>query len=456
MSTRYKAYNREQQYLLPPSLQDWLPEDHLAWFIIDVVDQLDLSGFHEFYSKSLKGQPPFDPAMMVCLLLYAYCIGVPSSRKIEKRTREDVAFRVVAANQKPNFRTISNFRKDHLHLMTDLFLQVLRLCQKAGLVKLGHVALDGSKVKANASKHKAMSYGRMLKREAELEREIWKLFERAEAEDQLEDTKYGADERGWDLPGEVRFRSKRLKTIRKAKRELENEAREAAQKKARDRAEKTKKNHGKEPSGPEPPAPKDAKPKSEAQKNFTDPDSRIMKCSSTKSFEQCYNGQAVVDEAEQVIVAAALTQRADDKGEVGNMLVGMACTLDHIPSGIRFSADAGYFTNQNILDLEEFGFDPYVATGKMKHDEKPLSVRGRPPKDMTVKQRMNRKLRTKKGSKIYSRRKVIDEPVFGQIKEARGLTRFLLRGFEKVSQEWKLWCLTHNILKIFRHGAYTA
>jgi transposase len=451
MSKKFRSYSREQQYLLPPSLDEWLPEGHLSRFVVETVGELDLAGIYDSYS-SRRGKPPYDPAMMVGLLLYAYCVGTPSSRKVEQKTHEDIGFRYVAANQQPDHDTISSFRRRHLDQLAGLFLQVLRLCQKAGLVKLGHVSLDGTKIKANASKHKAMSYGRMLKKEKDLEREIWDLLERAEKEDLAEDSKYGKGVRGWDLPGELNRRSKRLGVIRKAMKELEQEALDKAEAKAEERKNKQKAAKGKKPPGKKPPAPEKAKPKAKAQKNFTDPESRIMKDSASKSFVQAYNAQACVDEAHQVIVAASLTQRANDKRELQPIVQKLAENLAELPEGLKLSADAGYFSEDNVKAMERAKIDAYIAVGKVKHGEKPPSVRGRPPKDMTVTDRMRRKLATKKGKAVYARRKVIPEPVFGQMKHCRGLRGFLLRGFEMAKAEWQLFCLTHNLLKLYRYG----
>jgi transposase len=455
MSKTFKPYSREQQFLLPPSLQEWLPEGHLAYFIIEVVEGLDLSDvFRAYTGKDGRGHPPYDPRVMVALLLYAYCVGVPSSRQIEKRTYEDLAFRVVSANQHPDHDSICEFRKRHLEALGRLFLQVLKICQRAGLVKLGQVALDGTKVRANASKHKAMSYGRMKKAEDDLQRQILELFEKAEATDSDEDRRHGKGERGWDLVGEFRRRDTRLRKIREAMAALEEEARTEAVLKAKER-EQTASDQDDEPKprGRRPSDPGQAKPKDRTQRNFTDPESRIMKCGSTGSFEQCYNAQAAVDSAFQVIVAVEVTDQANDKQQVAPMVESMACTLAEIPTGMDILADAGYFSENNVLVLEEFGLNPHVATGKVKHGEKPVAVRGRPPKDMSVRQRMARKLATKAGHEVYARRKVIVEPVFGQMKRVRGLGQFLLRGLKNVAAEWKLWCLTHNLLKLYRYGS---
>jgi transposase len=423
---------------------DWLPDKHLAHFIIDVVGQLNLSPIYSSYNKC-SGQPPYDPEMMTALLLYAYCTGVPSSRQIEKRTYEDVAFRVITANRHPDHDSICAFRKRHLKALAALFVCVLELCQKAGLVRLGHVALDGTKVRANASKHKAMSYGRMKKAKEELEQEINELLEKAEAVDAEEDRRHGKGEKGWELPKELQRREDRLKKIKEAMTALEAEAQE--------KAEQSKKqgNARKKPAKADETTP--AQPADKAQRNFTDPDSRIMKDSATKSFAQCYNAQAAVDEEAQVIVAATLTQQSNDVGQVEAMLGIMETNLEGFAPGMAVSLDAGYFSENNVKLLEAAGLDVYVAPGKVKHGEALPSVRGRLPANLTTSERMRRKLRTLRGSAIYAKRKSTVEPVFGQIKHVRGLRQFLLRGFENVSAEWQLWCLTHNLLKLYRHGA---
>ncbi len=432
--------------LLPPSLMDWLPEGHLAYFILDVVEQLDLSEIYASYDGSNRGQPPYDPAMMTALLFYAYCTGVPSSRQIEKRTYEDVAFRVIAANRHPDHDSVCEFRKRHLKALAGLFVQILRLCQEAGLVKLGHVALDGTKVRANASKHKAMSYGRMKKKKEELEKEIEALLENAEAVDQQEDNTYGKGKKGWDLPDELKRKDMRLRKIKEAMLALEAEARQEAAEK-----QKAKDSNQENIRGSQTPAPAPT-PSDKTQRNFTDPDSRIMKVSSTNSFEQCYNAQALVDDAFQVIVAAGLSQRANDMDEVEPILDILEQNLGEIPHGMAVTTDAGYFSATNVMLFEDALLEPFMAPHKIRRGDVLPAVRGRPPKDLTPRERMLRKLYTKRGQEVYAKRKSTVEPVFGQIKEARGLRQFRLRGHENVSAEWQIWCLTHNLLKIYRHG----
>jgi transposase len=433
---RFREYNPNQDFLLPPSLREWLPSDHLANFISDVVDTLDLSEITNGYDNSQGGQAPFHPVLMTKLLLYAYCIGVPSSRRIEKSTYEVIPFRVLSANQYPDHDTIAEFRKRHLVALSRIFLQVLLLCQKAGLVKLGHVALDGTKVKANASKHKAMSYEHMQKKTDELAAEIARLLAEAEATDTVEDTRYGKGKRGDELPEELRYRERRLKKIQEAKQALEEEARQEVQaaQPAADKAE----------------VGTDVRVKPKAQRNFTDPDSRIMRDGATKAFEQAFNGQVAVDSANQIIVAAGVTRECNDKQQVESMVERMKANLGGACPK-RMTLDNGYYSDDNVGVLRRAGIDAYIATGRRKHGEAPPPApRGRIPKGLTEKERMTRKLRTVKGRCTYAKRKEIAEPVIGQIKEARGFRRFLLRGFGKVNAEWLIICLTHNLLKLFR------
>lgn len=452
MKRKFREYEPDQMLLLPPSLADWLPEDHLSYFISDLVDELDLSEILRSYESDGRGQPAYHPLMMTKLLFYAYCVGVPSSRKIEKKTFEDVAFRLLAAGAHPDHDTIATFRKRNLKALSNLFVQVLLLCREAGIVKLGHVALDGTKVKANASKHKAMSYGRMCKKEKELDREVLELLKKAEAADDSEDSRYGKGRRGDELPDELRFREKRLKKIREARASLEEEAREKAEAKRKELAEKEAacEREGRKPRGRKPKEPTDdVAPK--AQRNFTDPESRIMKDGSTKAYVQGYNAQAAVDSEAQVIVAADVTDEANDKQQVKPMVEQIKENLDELPE--ELSADTGYFSEVNVGFLEDEKIDGFIATERKKHSEKdPPAPRGRAPKDLSVKERMQRKLSTERGKEKYKLRKEVVEPVFGQVKDARGFRAFLLRGLENVRSEWRLICLGHNILKLFRSG----
>jgi len=429
MSKTFRPYDPEQIFLMPAMLQDWLPKGHLAYFISDVVDHVDLSAIMSCYEED-KGYPPYHPAMMVKVLLYAYCIGVPSSRKIAKRLEEDIAFRVLAANNTPDFRTVSDFRKDHLKALAALFVQVLKLCQRAGLVKLGHVSIDGTKIRANASKHKAMSYQRMKEEEARLEAEVQALLGKAGAVDDEEDRRYGKNKRGDELPRELAFRESRLKKIREARAALEAEARAEA--------EQAQGKGGKAASVPD----------DKAQRNFTDPESHIMPAPGGKHFEQAYNAQAAVDSANQVILAAEVTDQPSDKGQAVPMMEQVKGNTGGLPR--EMSADAGYFSSEAVKDLTAEGIDVYIPPDKMRHAHKlPPAPRGRIPKALSIVDRMRRKLRTKQGRKRYGLRKELPEPVFGQIKQARGFRQFLLRGKKKVRGEWRLICTGHNVLKLF-------
>jgi transposase len=430
MAKTYRPYCPDQMLLLPPSLRDWLPENHLVYFVSDVVDQLDLSTIESVYEKDDRGQPPYHPRMMTKILVYSYCIGVFSSRKIQKRLIEDVPFRVLAAGNQPDFRTISDFRKIHLDAIQGLFEQVLKLALTAGAIKLGRVALDGSKIKANASKHKAMSYKRMKEDQRNLRAEVRKLLEQAAAADDEEDARYGKDKNGDELPEELSRRETRLKKIREAKQALEERERKEAEP-----GDKTEKQAEK------------AKPDDKAQYNFTDPESRIMK--GADGFVQAYNAQAVVEEVSQLIVAQAVTQEANDKQQVIPMVEAVEHQAGQMPT--QLLADSGYCSERNLEYLEKKPVDVYIATGRQKHGHKPEPCkRGPLPQGATRVDEMSRKLRTKAGSAVYAARKSIVEPVFGQIKQARGFRQFFLRGIKKVRGEWALVCATHNILKMYR------
>ena len=433
MSKTYRPYDPDQQLLLPAALQEWLPPDHLAYFISDVVDQLDLSEITARYEEQ-RGGPPYHPRMMVKVLLYGYCSGVASSRRIARRLHEDIALRVLAANNTPDFRTVSDFRKDHLEALGNLFGQVLALCQQVGLVKLGHVVLDGTKVKANASRNKAMSYRRMREREAQLESEVAELLRRAQEVDDEEDRRYGRDKRGDELPEELAFRESRLKKIREAKAALEAETREAAE-----AAESEVRKH--------PGVPGD-----KAQRNFTDPESRIMPGPGGRDFQQAYNCQAVVDSECQVIVAAEATNQASDKQQAVSMIEQAIGNAGALPKEV--SADAGYYSAKAVEGLSALGVDLFIAPDKTRHGMVvPAAPRGRIPANLSARDRMRRKLRTKRGRQPYGLRKETVEPVFGQIKQGRGFRQFLLRGLEQANGEWLLICTGHNLLKLFRYGA---
>ena len=432
MGKSYRPYYPDEELLLPPSLRDWLPEDHLAYFVSDVVDNLDLSAMDEVYGAEKRGQPPYNPCMMTKVLVYGYCIGVFSSRRLERRLAEDIGFRVLAADNQPNFRTISDFRKIHLQTLAGLFEQVLKIALEAGAMKVGRVALDGTKVKANASKHKAMSHDRMLEKEKDLKAEVQQLLEQAEAADREEDARHGSDRRGDELPAELARRETRLKKIKEAKRALAARAREKAEAEGND--------------------PKQAKPKEKDQYNFTDPESRIMK--GADGFVQAYNAQAAVEADFQLIVGQAVTQATNDKEQLMPMVEVIQQQSGQRPEEIL--ADSGYCSEKNLEGLEsadqpEQKISGYIATERQKHGEyKEPCPRGPLPPGATRVDRMRRKLKTKVGKAVYAARKGIVEPVFGQIKQARGFRQFLLRGIEKVRGEWSLVCLTHNILKLYR------
>ena len=431
MSKTYRSYDPEQQLLLPAALQEWLPPDHLAYFVSDVVDHLDLSAITARYAEQ-RGGPPYHPRMLVKVLLYGYCTGVASSRRIARRLHEDIAFRVLAANNTPDFRTVSDFRKDHLAALGELFLQVLELCRKAGLVKLGHVALDGTKVRANASRNKAMSYGRMKEKEAQLKAEVAELLRRAEETDAEEDRRYGKDKRGDELPEELAFRESRLRKIREAKAALEAEAQAAAEAAAAE---------GKEHPGV---------PDDKAQRNFTDPDSRIMPGPGGRDFQQAYNCQPPFI-LRQVIVSARATNIPSDKQQAVTMIEETIANAGTVPKEV--SADAGYYSAQAVEGLSALGVDPLVAPDKTRHGTRPEPApRGRIPNNLSPRDRMRRKLRTKRGREHYALRMQTVEPVFGQIKQGRGFRQFLLRSLEKVNREWLLICTGHNLLKLFRFG----
>jgi transposase len=449
-----------QTLLFPPSLHDWLPDGHLARFLVDVVSALDLEAIYASYrEKDGRGQSAYAPEMMVRLLLYGYATGVYSSRKIETRTYEDVAFRYLSGDQHPDHATLAEFRKRHLKALGGLFTQALLLCAKAGLVKLGHVAIDGSKIKANASKHKAMSYKRMTETEARLEQEIKQLLRQAEETDATEDAQYGKNRRGDELPDELSRRESRLQKLREAKQALEDEAREKAEheraeaeKKLAEREEEQKRT-GKKKRGrkPEPPDPDTARPADKAQRNFTDPESRIMPDGANKgSFVQAYNAQIAVDSAWQVIVAAEVTQETNDKQQLVPMVAQIVTNLKQKPE--KVSADTGYFSEANVTDKSVKNVDLYVATARGKHADPVEAETGDAPAGATAQEQMRHKLRTEAGRAVYKMRKAIVEPVFGQIKERRGFRRFSLRGKQNVGSEWRLVCAVTNLLKLFGSG----
>jgi transposase len=525
----FHPWNPEQTLLLPPSPVEWLPANHLVFFLLDLAAELDLSAIYAVYeARDPRGVKAYEPRMMVVLLLYAYCVGIPSSRRIERACWEDAAFRVLTGNQQPDHSRISDFRLVHIDALAGLFVQVLRLCQKAGLVSLGNVALDGTKVKANASKHKAMSHERMLKTEAQLEAEIAALLRKAELIDAQEDARYGKGKRGDELPKELQRRQDRLDALRKAKAELQAEAaadnarrreqqaraaeeqaaeaaaqaadaesaaaadngmtdaervaaaqvltKEAQQaerraRSARGRAELARKlaiDKAQAAGHPFPdplnsadplampsrnlPTNVAGDPKANAQRNFTDPDSHILK--GGDGWIQGYNCQAAVDGDHQIIVAVGVSNQASDQHHLVPMLERIAANTGQLPE--KLIADAGYCSTGNIEASEQRGLDAYLSTSRQEHGKRPRPSRGPAPRDLDARGRMDRKLRSKAGQAIYALRKTIVEPVFGQIKGARGLDCFLLRGLEKVNGEWALMAITHNIGKLHRAALATA
>ncbi|MGH9784075.1 MAG: IS1182 family transposase, partial [Terriglobia bacterium] len=399
----------------------------------DVVDHLDLSAIHAVYGEESRGQPPYDPRLMTKLLVYAYCTGVFSSRRIQKRLQEEIPFKVLAAGNEPDFRTISDFRKIHIGTLQGLFEQVLEMALEVGAVKVGRVSVDGTKVKANASKHKAMSYGRMKEKQRQLSEEVKGLLEQAEAADEEEDRRHG-DKRGDELPEELRRRETRLAKIKQAKKIIEQRAREKAAAEGKGAEEANR-----------------AKPDDKDQYNFTDPESRIMK--GADGFVQAYNAQAAVEPEMMLIVGQSVTEAANDKKQLAPMVELIEQQSGQRPETIL--ADSGYCSEENLAYLESAGqperkIDGFIATGKQKHGEHGLPCRRGPlPKGATHVDRMKRKLQTKVGKAVYAGRKCVVEPVFGQIKQARGFRQFLLRGKKKVQGEWALLCLTHNILRLY-------
>lgn len=421
MGKIFRDWDLDQIVLFPPSVRDFVPEGHIAHFVRDTVcEDLDLSGVLDCYSEE-RGYPPYHPIMMTALLLYSYSQGIYSSRRIAKSCEQRVDFMAVTGMNKPDFRTISDFRKRHLKALGGLFIQVLRLCQKAGLVSLGHVALDGTKIKANASKHKAMSYGRMNKAESELKAEVDKWFADADAVDTAEDEKHGSDRRGDEMPDWVANKQKRIEKIREARAALEAEAKEKA------------KADGKTAN----------KPEDKAQKNFTDPESRIMKTGS--GFEQCYNAQAAVEAGSQVIVAQILTDATNDKQQLDPMLSEIK--KNNGRHADETSADAGYCSEENLKKVNCRHINAYIATGRQKHSET-AATGNKLGKIGTHVHAMAVKLKQGGRRSRYRLRKQTVEPVFGQIKQARGFRQFLMRGKENVSGEWAMICIAHNLLKL--------
>ena len=477
MSKTFRPWKIDEPLLLPPRVQDFVAKDHLARFVLELVrEEIDLAAITASYDSE-RGQPPFDPVMMTAVLLYSYCCGIYASRRTAQACRERVDFMSIVALDPPDFRTVSEFRRRHLKALGALFTQILHLCERAGLVKLGHVALDGTKIKANASKHKAMSYERMANRAAELEAEVAKWLAAAEARDAEDDKRYGAGKSGEEMPDWVADKKRRAERIRQAKAELEAEAKAAAEAKLKAAAEaqQQREAEGRKKPG-RPAAAPSTTPEPKAQKNFTDPESRIMK--SKDGFVQAYNAQIAVDGTAQIIVAQDVTQSGVDSGQLVPMIDATKSNLGRYP--VQASADAGYCSEANLEALEARAIDGYVATGRARDavdghvkgdddDDAPVSNPGsaskpaaepKPQAQPTAStsaqsaaapsrvEAMRAKIKAGGHDSPYRLRKQLPEPVFGQIKEARGFRQFLMRGFEKVRGEWAMICTAHNLLKL--------
>jgi transposase len=454
----FRPYDPDQVLLMAPSLRDWVPDGDLAHFVSDLVDSgaLDLSAIYASYEEE-RGFPPYDPRLMLKLLIYGYATGVMSSRKLERATYRDVAARMLCADQHPDYRSIARFRRRHLDALSELFVQALRLCKQAGLVGLGTVALDGTKLRANASRHKAMSYERMVSKEAELEAEIAALRARvgglladAEQTDTAEDERFGSDRRGDELPAELQRREQRLARIKEAKQALEAEAaeRETARREALEAEGKRPRrpSNGRDPFAPKP----------TAQRNFTDPESKIMK-TADGAFHQCFNGQAVVDAQTQVIVAADVSDQAPDTPQLEPALEQLADNLSEVdaqlPQGATLLADAGYLSADNLVITHTHGLNPYIAPGRFRHSEPPAPPPDSPlPADASAKRQMAHKINSDDGRVVYARRKTIVEPVFGQMDTVQGTRRLLLRGKHAARAQWRFGCAIHNLLKLHRNG----
>ncbi len=444
MAFGFRPYLINQIRLLPESPLDWLADDHLAFFVHDLVSQLDLSPILKHY-KHGRGPAGYHPQMLLTVLLYGYCVGVPSSRKIAARCETDIAFRVLAGGEAPDFRTLAEFRRRHLLAFHTLFIEILRLCKEAGFLELGHLSLDGSKYLANASKHKAMSYGRIREVEPHLVEEVKRLLKEAEGVDEAEDRQYGPSVRGDELPREYRRRAGRLEKIRAAKERLEQRARERTEQRLEAKGA-SEEEIAEAVAG--------AEPHAKEQSNFTDPDSRILR--SKTGWLQGYNAQVLVEEASGVIVAQEVVAHSADSPRLVPVLDLLEANLQAlgIPETERiprfFSADAGYCSERNLAALEARGIDAYVATGRERHHRVGIDPQGRPR--TPLRQAMRAKLQTEAGRAVYARRKAITEPVHGLIKQARGFRQFLLRGLWKVQAEFALIALTHNLLKLYRAG----
>jgi transposase len=445
MGKTFRSYDINQRLLLPPDLREWLRPDHLALYVSEVVESLDLSGILKVYEEGDgRGRPPYHPAMMVKLLIYGYCTGKMSSRKLEQATHDDVPFRVLSCNQQPDHDSIAGFRKRHLQELGRLFVQVLQLCERAGLVKLGHVAIDGTKIKANASKYQSFSYARLKDEEQKLAAEVERLLGEAQRIDEEEDELYGRGKRGDELPEELRDPETRLAKIRSLIAELEAEAQAAAKQKraekekpAADRSRNWRRKWEVSEQG-------EILPLAKSKRNLTDPDSRIMKDGATKTFHQAYNIQVGVDAQAQIIVATKIVQTGADQEQLVPVLQEVEKNLGRMPE--RASADAGYYSKAALTHEAVRAVDLHLPPNQRQ----PVAWEETLPEDATIQERMWHKLGSKAGREVFSKRKVIVEPVFAQIKHIRGFRQFLLRGLPQVEAEWLLVCMTHNLLKMFR------
>jgi len=481
---RYRKNMRDQVYLFPPSAEEWVPQGHIVYFIRDVMNELDLGPIEELIqSKDARGERPYDPYVMLGIIMLGYCLGIYSSRKLEQAAIDQVAFRVIAGDNHPHFTTINTFRKTHRTAISALFLGVLLMCKKAGLVKLGHVAVDGTKIKADASRHKAKSYERFTAEEQALMERIQQMLERSEHVDQDEDEKFGEGKREFDLPEELARKQTRLARIRELKAEMEADAKKArAEQLRRQAAEQRRKAEEEEKEAEakrkltrarkaedeaqqldphqdddddEPPAPPttlprrqmrantDGTPHPKAQKSPTDPDSHLMKASNG-GFEQAYNCQTVVDDHCQIIIAADVTDHPNDANNLLPMLHQATDNCGRPPA--LATADAGYWNQDVQVEADKLGIKVLVA---LKRESKKKTGTSS-PETIAARQRMAEALADPENKKAYAKRKAIVEPPFGHIKEARGFRQFSFRGNEAVRAEWRLVALCHNIWKLFR------
>jgi transposase len=456
MSRMFRSYNMNQPMLFAPDVREWLPSEHLAYFISDVVESMPLKEIYESYqSRHSRGAPPIDPRLLLKLIIYGYCSGTRSSRRIEKATYENVAFRVLACDEHPDHDSIASFRSRHIKALSQIFVDVLKLCQKAGLVKMGHVSLDGTKIKANANKSKSRHFEDLKKSEAELEKEVSSILAEAAEIDAEEDRKYGKGKRGEEMPKHLQDRKKRLQIVQDLVAKMEEEAKEKRREYAKEKAKKkTEDDAWMEESGTKierrPPKNPTDKPTEEvitARRNPTDYDSCIMKESQTGGYIQGYNCQAAVDDKSQIILAVEVENQPNDKQLAPGMMEKVQANTGVLPTFL--TADNGYFSERDIVTLEKMGIDPYIPPTEKGEGKRKINASGG---TRTITTFMRDKLESKTGASIYKLRKSTVEPVFGQIKEAKGFRSFLLRGLEKVRGEWELMALSHNLMKL--HGSF--